>query len=97
MNADHKHSEALATEIAECITNSGIPAVVSYSLDAGTHLVEVDHLGDRYDLAMPAPGALFALWRNGAWLGGMNVRGGATPQEVTAALIRRILAVLTNR
>jgi hypothetical protein len=51
----------------------------------------------RYELLMPAPGAIFALFRNGTWLGGISHRlGQADPRQVALALLDRIGQTLTH-
>lgn len=87
--ADTKRAEALATEIADQLRPDG-PVDVYYDRAAGTYGVRLVLGGDRYELLMPAPGALYPLLRNGAWCGGMNLRSEATPVQVALRLLGRM-------
>lgn len=92
--ADTKYADAFAHEVAELL-GAAKPAgtqVESY-YDPGGQCPAVRVLIDRtrYELLMPAPGAIFALFRNGRWLGGMGLRlGQADPGQVADVLLWRI-------
>lgn len=90
--ADTKYSEALAEDIAAALNAAPHPfkVVVRYDRAAETHAVRVACVGHRYDLLMPAPGAMYALFRDGAWLGGMNLTTDAAPVDVAMALLDQI-------
>lgn len=90
--ADAKYSEALAEDIAAALNAAPHPfrVAVRYDRAAETHAVRVTTLGRKYDLLIPAPGAYYALFRDGAWLGGMNVTTEALPVDVAGALLDRI-------
>lgn len=92
--ADTKYADAFAHEIADLLaaTKPAGAQVESY-YDAEGQCPAVRVLIDRtrYELLMPAPGAIFALFRGGRWLGGIGLRlGQAEPREVADALLRRI-------
>jgi ADP-heptose:LPS heptosyltransferase len=95
--ATAKYSEALAQEIAAPITRAvhGVAKVtVRFDRLAETHAVRVAFTGRRYDLLIPAPGACYALFRDDAWLGGMNLTTDALPADVANALLDRIAATI---
>jgi hypothetical protein len=90
--ADAKYGEALAADIAAALNAAPHPfrVAVRYDRAAETHAVRVACVGHRYDLLMPPPGAHYALFRDGAWLGGMNLTTGAPPVDVANALLDQI-------
>lgn len=91
--ADAKYSKALAAEIAAVLDagpHTGVNVAVRFDRAAGTHAVRVTFDGHRYDLPIPAPGAHYALFRDNAWLGGMNLTTDAAPVDVAIALLDRI-------
>jgi hypothetical protein len=91
--ADAKYSKALADEIAAALDpgpHAHAEVVVRFDRAADTHAVRVTFDGHRYDLLMPAPGAHYALFRDGAWLGGMNLTSHAVPVDVAIALLDRV-------
>lgn len=95
--ADDKRAEALAHEIAEALQLAPQSAgrVRVYRDDvADTWAVRVRIARLRYELTMPAPGALYGLWRNGTWLGGMNTGTDAEPVDVATAMLHRIAVTL---
>jgi hypothetical protein len=92
--ADTKQATAFAHELAELLddTKPARAQVESY-YDPDGECPAVRVLIDRmrYELLMPAPGAIFALFRNGRWLGGMGLRlGQADPGQVADVLLWRI-------
>jgi hypothetical protein len=92
MTAAAKYSEALATDIAAALNAAphAPAATVRYDRAAETHAVRVNLVGHCYDLLMPAPGAMYALFRDGGWLGGMHLTTDAAPGDVAIALLGRI-------
>jgi hypothetical protein len=91
--ADAKYSEALASDIAAALNadpHPGAKVAVRFDRAADTHAVRVAVGGHRYDLLMPTPGAHYALFRDGAWLGGMNLTTDALPVDVALVLLDRI-------
>jgi len=95
--ADAKYSKALAAEIAAILDagpHSGARIAVRFDRAADTHAVRVTFDGHRYDLLMPTPGAHYALFRDGGWLGGMNLTTDALPVDVAIALLDRIAATI---
>lgn len=95
-SADAKYSQALADEIAAALNAAPHPfrVAVRYDRVAATHAVRVTVDRHRYDLLIPAPGAHYALFRDGAWLGGMNLTTEALPIDVASALLDRIAFTL---
>lgn len=90
---DLKHAEALAHEIADILRASGTDPAVVFDTYLGSYAVQLDHVdGHRYLLTMPAPGAIYGLFRDGAWRGGMGCRSDVKPRQVAASFFRRILA-----
>ena len=79
-----KYAEALAHDIADTLNGplGENYARAAYDHDAGTWAVSITHLGDRYDLLMPAAGVRYSLFRNEEWLGGINLTTDAAPGEV---------------
>lgn len=91
--ATRKYTEALAHDIASALNAAPHAAnrvKVYEDHDANTHGVRVTINRNRYELLMPAAGAKYALFRNGCWLGGMNLNTDATPIDVAQALLDRI-------
>lgn len=99
--AKAKYQEALAHEIAEALKTAPQAAgrVETYYDEAGnTWAVRVCIDDTRYELLMPAPGALYSLFCNGTWLGGISRNGhwgspvtsASSPVEVAIALLERI-------
>lgn len=89
-----KHAEALAHDIADTLNVAPtIGARATFDHDANTWAVALTRNGHRYDLLMPAPGAHYSLFRDGAWCGGINLRSDANPSDATAALLGRIACV----
>jgi hypothetical protein len=92
--ADRKYAEAFAHELGELLEASRPTSArveVYHDREAETPAVRVQIGRTRYELMMPCPGAIFALFRNGTWLGGMGLRlGQADPGRVAAALLDRI-------
>lgn len=90
--ATAKYSEAIAADIAEALNAAPHPFKVAVRFDpaAETHAVRVTLVGHRYELLIPAPGAHYALFRDGGWLGGMNLTTSALPVDVASALLDRI-------
>jgi hypothetical protein len=91
--ADAKYSKALAAVLAAG-PHPGAQIAVRFDRAADTHAVWVTFDGHRYDLLMPTPGAHYALFRNGRWLGGMNLTTDAPPVDVAIALLDRIAATI---
>lgn len=92
MIATAKYAEALANDIADALNaapNAGKVAV-RYDRAAETWAVRITVARTKFDLVMPAAGAMYALFRNGSWLGGMNLNTDATPVDVAITLLRRI-------
>lgn len=92
-----KYAQALADEIAaalNAVPHPGVKVAVRFDRAADTHAVRVTFDGHRYDLPIPAPGAHYALFRDGAWLGGMNLTTDALPVDVAIALLDRIAATI---
>lgn len=85
-----KWAEALAEEIADEIRPHGT-AEAYYDREAQALGVRLADGQDRYELLIPAPGAVYALFRNGRWLGGMGLRTDAAPAELARRLISRII------
>ncbi|WP_432833541.1 hypothetical protein [Dactylosporangium sp. CA-092794] len=95
--AGAKYSEALAHEIADALGVAAHPfrVAVRYDRAAETHTVRVTTSGfGRYDLPVPQPGARYALFRNGARIGGVNLTAAAAPATVADALLDHIAATL---
>ncbi|WP_341719879.1 hypothetical protein QQG74_09335 [Micromonospora sp. FIMYZ51] len=94
MQATAKYAEALAHDIADALNHAPHAAgrvTVRYDRAAETWTVRVTiGRANRYDLAMPAAGAMYALWRNGTWLGGLHLCTDAAPIDVATALLDRI-------
>jgi hypothetical protein len=92
--ADRKYAEAFAHELAELLEATrpaGARVEIYHDPEAQTPAVRVRIGRTRYELMMPCPGAIFALFRNGTWLGGMGLRlGQADPGRVAAVLMERI-------
>lgn len=92
--AASKYAEALAHDIADALNIAPQAAgrvAVYFDRDAETWAVRVTvNAWQRYDLLMPAPGALYALFRNERWIGGMSLRSDAAPVDVAAALLARL-------
>jgi hypothetical protein len=90
--ANAKYAGALAHDIADAL-NAAPQATgvqVYYDRAGETYGVRVRVGRDRYELLMPAPGAMYALFRNRAWLGGVNLSTDAAPVDVAIALLDRI-------
>lgn len=91
--ANSKYAEALAHDIADALNAAPHAAGfvnVHFDNDAETWAVQVTVDRSRYDLLMPAPGAIYALFRDNRWLGGMQLRTDAAPIDVALALLDRI-------
>jgi hypothetical protein len=91
--ADDKRAEALAHEIADALRQIAPDAPIRVSVYrdevADTWAVRVTADRVRYELLMPAPGALYALFRRRVYTG-FGVRSDETPEAVVAALLLRI-------
>ncbi|MDM4723501.1 hypothetical protein QTQ03_29425 [Micromonospora sp. WMMA1363] len=93
--AETKYAEAFAHEVAEVLRSAPQSAAarieVYHDADAQTPAVRVRITRVRYELLMPAPGAIFALFCNGTWLGGISHRfGQVDPRQVALALLDRM-------
>ncbi len=90
-----KYSEALASEIADALNAAPHAAgrvTVYYDTAADTHGVQIRAGRARYELLIPAPGSMYALFRNGTWCGGINRSTDAQPVDVALAMLNRIAA-----
>jgi hypothetical protein len=93
--ATAKYSEALASEIADALNAAPHAAgrvTIYYDTAADTHGVQIRVGRTRYELLIPAPGSMYALFRNGSWCGGMNLATTAQPVDVALAMLDRIAA-----
>ncbi len=90
--ANAKYAEALAHDIAAALDAAPHPGAVAVRYDraAETWAVRITVARRRFDLIMPAAGAMYGLFRNGTWLGGMNLNTDAAPVDVAIARLRRI-------
>ncbi len=90
--ATAKYAEALAHDIAAALNTAPHPGTVAVRYDraAETWAVRVTIGRAKFDLTMPAPGALYGLFRNGTWLGGINLNTDAKPVDVAIAMLGRI-------
>lgn len=92
--ADRKYAEALANDIADTLRNApGASKHIRVRFDkaADTWVVRITiNQRNRYELLMPAVGALYGLFRNGTWCGGLNQRSDAAPIDVAISLLDRI-------
>lgn len=90
--ATAKYAEALANDIAAALNAAPHPGTVQVRYDraAETFAVRVTIARTKFDLCMPANGALYGLFRNGTWLGGMHLNTDAAPVDVAVAMLRRI-------
>ncbi|MFI2577685.1 hypothetical protein ACH5AJ_36430 [Streptomyces rochei] len=88
-----RYAHALAEDIADALRAAPHAAgrvTVREDIDAGTWAVRVTIGRTWYELLMPAPGALYSLWRRGRWLGGLGLATDAAPVDVALAMLRRI-------
>ena len=97
---DAKYTEAFAEDIADQLraAGNGAPVQVYFDAEAMTWGVRIVVNGQgRYELLMPAPGAIFSYWVNGRFVGGMGMRlGDAGPAEVALRFLKLILHVPTT-
>lgn len=89
--AAHARARAIA-DVLRTAPQGKVPGrvTVRYDREGETWGVRLHLAGQRYDLLMPAPGALYPLWRNRGWLGGMGLRAEAPASEVAIRLLTRI-------
>lgn len=68
----------------------------AYDADGQSWAARVTVAGDRFEVLMPAVGALFPLWFNGKYRGGLSLRYTAetTPSDLADALVREISLAL---
>ncbi len=87
-----KYAEALAHDIAAALNAAPHPGTVTVRYDraAETCAVRFTIGCAKFDLTMPAPAALYGLFRNGTWLGGINLNTDAQPVDVAIAMLRRV-------
>ena len=93
--ADTKYAEAFAHDIAEVLRSAPQAAAVQVEVyddpQGEGPAVRVRAGRTVFELLMPAPGAMFALFRNGAWHGGIGLRiSDADPRQVALALLTRM-------
>lgn len=90
--ATAKYAEALAADIADALNAAPHPGAVAVRYDraAETWAVRIVIARTKFDLIMPAAGAMYGLFRNGTWLGGINLHTDAAPVDVAIAMLRRI-------
>ncbi|MFJ8690240.1 hypothetical protein [Micromonospora wenchangensis] len=92
-SADTKYAEALAHDIADALNTAPHASgrvTTHYDDIADTWAVRITIRRQRYDLTMPSSGAIYGLFRNNQWLGGINLRTDAAPADVAAAMLTRI-------
>ncbi len=95
--ATTKYTEALAHDIADALNaapQSTGRVTVYFNKDANTYAVQVRINRTRYDLTMPAPGAMYGLFRRNAWIGGVNLNTDAQPVDVARSMLARISQTL---
>lgn len=90
--ATTRYQEALAHDIADALNTPRLAAnaTVHYDRAAETWAVRIKAGRNRYDLLMPAPAAMYGLFRNDTWLGGMNLNTDACPCTVAEVMLDRI-------
>jgi hypothetical protein len=86
--AETKWAEDLAEKIAAEIDGPAEPYFDREAQAVGVRLSDGSNL---YQLLIPGPGALYALFRNDKWLGGMGLRSDAAPAQVARRLIERVI------
>lgn len=82
---DHLHALGIAT----ALTESGMQATVQWDRTGETWAVRIPLGAKLFELLIPQAGAMYALYRNGSWHGGVNLRRG----DVTAAMVACAVAM----
>jgi hypothetical protein len=97
--ADRKYAEAFADDIARELRDHdlNIPARVVFDKTAEAWAVQVNEGRRRHLLLMPAPGAIFAYFRNGVFVGGMGMRLGSVPPRAVSFQFVAAMLDLTTR
>jgi hypothetical protein len=85
---DHLHALGICTALVK----AGMRATTGWDRDGETWAVRIPLGAALFELLIPQAGAMYGLYRNGSWLGGVNLRRG----EVTAAMVACRVAMVVG-